>query len=210
MAAQLLYSFNFREDFDQEPIDKEEAALIAVIGERMQYARRDLCKFTIKTAAQLLEIEPGYLNQIELGFNIAAVPLKLLKKAAEIYQVSIDYLFGLNEDWEIAPEVRAARDVTTFLLEHRVKELSKAIARQLRQQRRLDKLAGLVNTLRLELSEVHEAFDRFREINPEFEDMRGGATLQNRMHRANEAAISAQMALIKAKVLPKPETLPEV
>jgi transcriptional regulator with XRE-family HTH domain len=210
MAAQVLYSVNFREDFDQEPTDKEEVALIAIIGERLKWARRDLCKFTIKTAAQLLEIEPKYLNELEQGFNNTTVPLKILKKAAEIYQVSVDYLFGLNEDWEIAPDVRAARDVSTFLLEHRMEMFSQAAAKHLKQQRHMDKLGGLVNSLRLELAEVHEAFDRFKEINPEFEDARGGATLQHRMHRANEAAISAQMALIRFKVLPMPETLPEV
>lgn len=208
MSAQVIYAFQFRESF-VEPIDKEERALIAIVGERLKYARRDLCKFKISTAADLIGIEPNYLNAIEQGFNIDCIPLKTIRKAADVYQVSVDYLIGLNEDWELAEEVRAGRDIAEFLLKHRAEAYSKAIAGQLRQQRRLDNLAGLVNTLRLELAEVHEAFDRFREINPEFEDMRGGATLQNRMHRANEAAISAHLALIKAKVLPKPETLPE-
>lgn len=209
MPAEILYSFRFKEDFYRVPVDKEERALIAIVGERLKEGRK-LCKFTIKMAAELLQIEPQRLNEIEQGFNVDAVPLKMLKKAADVYQVSVDFLFGLaGDDWESAPEVRAARDITTFLFEHRVEVFSKAAGQRLRQQRRLDKLAVQVNALRLALAEVHEAYDKFTELNPEFDDMRGGATLQNRMNRANEAAISAHLALIKCKAIPKPDVLPE-
>lgn len=78
---------------------EEQHALIQMIGKRMTTARL-LNGFSQKKAAGLL----GYANssklaKIEKASDTNSVPFMLISKAAVVYDVSLDYLYGLSQVW---------------------------------------------------------------------------------------------------------------
>lgn len=78
------------------PSGKEQRLLAMAVGERLQIAR-DQAGLSQKDAAQLI----GYANstklsKIETGIHSKQVPLWALKRAAQVYDVSLDYVFSLE------------------------------------------------------------------------------------------------------------------
>lgn len=79
------------------PSGKEQRLLAMAVGERLQIAR-DQAGLSQKDAAQLI----GYANstklsKIETGRHSSQIPLWALKRAAQVYDVSLDYVFNLGE-----------------------------------------------------------------------------------------------------------------
>jgi hypothetical protein len=126
-------------DFHQST-DKRESELVGILAGRFRDAR-DLCGHSVKVAAKLLGIARGDLLKIELGLDVGAPPLWLIKRTAEIYAVSGDYLLGLNDDWDVDdPEVRKERDFLVIMQCLHVESYSKVISEQIRQDNRLKAL----------------------------------------------------------------------
>ena len=72
----------------------EQAAAVKTIGARMRQAR-ELCNLSQSAAAKRL----GYsnsskLSKVEGATDTNSVPLWLILRAAKVYEVSIDFLFG--------------------------------------------------------------------------------------------------------------------
>ena len=75
----------------------DQLQLIAIIGCRMREAR-ELCGYSQAKAAELI----GYKNssklaKIENASDTKSVPIGTLRRAAEIYNVSLDFLFGISD-----------------------------------------------------------------------------------------------------------------
>jgi transcriptional regulator with XRE-family HTH domain len=84
--------------------------IVKTFGARMVEAR-ELCGYSQKKAAKLL----GYRNssklaKIEAASDTNSVPLWLIPKAAEVYEVSIDYLFGVSACWQREPIAAQEKD----------------------------------------------------------------------------------------------------
>jgi hypothetical protein len=185
------------------PADKREAVVISVLGGRFQ-AARDLCGHSVKVAAKLLGIDRGDLLKIELGVDIGASPLWLIKRTAEIYNVSADYLLGLNDDWDVDdPEIRKERDFLSVMQRLHIENYSVVVNDQIRQDNRLRALNTAVAAFGMAVQRIGDVFTRFTEINPHFQDMPGGSPVLRQIKIAEELGQHATCVLARYRALPE-------
>ncbi|EIC30574.1 hypothetical protein Metal_2888 [Methylomicrobium album BG8] len=181
--------------------------VVKTLGERMKVAR-ELCGFSQLKAAKLL----GYANssklaKIEGATDTNSVPLWLIPKAADVYEVSVDFLFGVSDDWERDPvaaqqqqvgqwledrwqEVRDAQDQAFKTLHAKQVELSESIDRTLRRSK-----------------ENFECLEQVRRNNRAFDDLRGGAKLLRLLAETAEDAMGLGFELEKLRTLNEAERL---
>lgn len=177
------------------PTQHEQAALSRLIGERLK-AARELCNLSQQEAARRL----GYANssklaKVENATNATAVPPWLIERAAKLYEVSVDYLFGASQDWDIGPRAAQERDVSRWLFDA-WQELRQHDLRVLRDlHRRVDEIDAAVRSMLDVAGQVDAALVRFAQVNPGFEDMRVGATLTWKVDELTQAARHASAKL---------------
>lgn len=182
-------------------IDKEELSLAASVGARMDEAR-NLCALPQTDAAALLGIDQVELRRIEDGL-FGPLPLKVIRKAAEIYNVSADWLFGLSSDWEVGDEeLRRQRDFASQLQRKIIENHALIIAKQIRQENKVDALSAAAAALGPAIQGIDDSFMRFWEKNQEFANMPGGSAVLGAIDRANAAAHKAAGKLVRVKCLP--------
>lgn len=175
--------------------------MVRVIGERMR-AARELCNLSQSAAAKRLGYaNPSKLSKVEAATDTNSVPLWLIRKAAEVYEVSVDFLFGFTDDWEVGARMTQEREVSAWL----AKALSDGRERDLLALKQLnDRLSVLresVGVAHAMAREADAALERFSELNPEFvEDMRGGARLMNAVKNAVASAHQSSGKLAKLKL----------
>jgi transcriptional regulator with XRE-family HTH domain len=179
--------------------------IVKTFGARMVQAR-ELCGYSQKKAAKLL----GYSNssklaKVEAASDTNSVPLWLIPKAAEVYQVSIDYLFGVSDCWQRDPvaaqeqqvgqwlearwqEVRDAQDRAFKALHDKHAELSDSIERTLRRSK-----------------ENFECLEQVRRNSKAFDDLRGGAKLLRLLAETAEDAMGLGFELEKLRTLAEAE-----
>ena len=174
---------------------KEQAALVKTIGERLKDAR-ELCNLSQQSAAQKL----GYRNssklaKVERATDTNSVPLWLIMRAAKLYEVSVDYLFGLNEDWEKSARLTIERQTGLWLHEQweilRRRDL--AVLQSL--YARTETLDGVVAEQLTLTKELKEALNSFRYLNPDFDDYRGGNRLVSVSEKIQDAILKAESKL---------------
>ena len=158
--------------FDGDP-KREQARLVQTIGARLAEAR-ELCNMSQVVAAQRM----GYsnsskLSKVEGATDTNSVPLWLIVRASRLYDVSLDYLFGESDDWETGLK----RGVQGWLLDEWQKARVRDLATMERLHRRVSAVTTLLPAVANEAERAAEAIQRFAEINPGFDDMRGGARL---------------------------------
>lgn len=180
------------------PNKAEQTNLVRIIGQRMREAR-EMCNINQVDAARRLGYQTSAkLSKIE-GATENSVPLLTIAKAAKLYDVSIDYLMGISEDWEIdakhtidheksqwvgeAWELARRRDLEVLVwLKHRVDAVNTDIP------------AMTSASLRMKA-----AFERFVELNPDFEDMKGGNRLAIALDQLRESSEAADRSLKQYK-----------
>lgn len=173
----------------------ENAELVKTIGTRLKEAR-ELNNMSQQEAARLF----GYrnsskLSKMERAVNSKTVPLVVIAKAARIYQVSIDYLFGLSADWDTGARMTQERETSAWLLHEweSARERDMQVIRRCND--RMQTIDGAVETCIGEVFEVDTALTKFRELNESFEEMRGGATLLRNVERCVMAARESRAKL---------------
>jgi len=179
----------------------EQAAVVKAIGARMREAR-DLCNLSQSVAAKRL----GYsnsskLSKVENATDTNSVPLWLILRAAKVYDVSVDFLFGASDDWETGARMTQEREASAWLMD----VWEKARQRDVETLKKLhDKLEAMGETVAFMLAageEVDAALARFIELNPGFEeDMRGSARLASAINRVAAAAQSAKSKMARFRV----------
>jgi len=180
---------------------KEQAAMVRTIGERMRQAR-ELCNLSQSAAAKRLGYaNPSKLSKVEAATDTNSVPLWLIRKAAEVYEVSVDFLFGFTDDWEVGARMTQEREVSAWL----AKALSDARERDLVALKQLnDRLTVLRDAVAIGIAmnrEADAALERFIQLNPEFaEDMRGSNRLVSAVKNAVAAAHQSGAKLAKLKL----------
>lgn len=151
----------------------ENVEVVRTFGQRMKEAR-ELNKLNQVEAARLL----GYANssklaKVELASDTNSVPFWLIPKAAKLYDVSIDFLFGISDDWEHDPEVSQQRQIGQWLFER----AERSRAAELNAMRVLfNKLVVVQKAVSLHLKrskELKQLVDRIAEINQPTEESAG-------------------------------------
>ena len=171
---------------------QEQAAAVKTIGARMRQAR-ELCNLSQSAAAKRLGYQnPSKLSKVEGATDTNSVPLWLIVRAARVYEVSVDFLFGATDDWEVGARMTQERETSAWLFD----AWEKARQRDMETLKRLhDRVQTLTEAVAVMLAASEEsalALARFAELNPEFEEMRAGSRLVGAVERANDAAKNAK------------------
>lgn len=179
------------------PSRQEQVLLACKVGERLREAR-EMQGYSQVKAAQLL----GYANstklaKIEGGRDSSQIPLWVVKRAALLYDVSIDYLLGNTENMEVDERrCHAARDTIILMREewerHRWRDM--LVTREV--QERVEAVEELAMLMAQQLHEAQDALSRVEELNPRrWENVKGGARLQSAVERAAATGRTAESKL---------------
>lgn len=181
----------------RRPSREEQLRLAQKVGERLRESR-EFSGYSQNRAAVLL----GYSNssrlaKIEQGYS-TQIPLWVMKKAAQVYQVSLDYLLGNSECME--PEDRAQyllRDTIALMREDWERQRWRDMLVTGNLARRVGYIESQVVALEREARTAAAALEAFAAINPGWEDMRGGAPLAASIARTNCHARTAVSRLLQ-------------
>ncbi len=179
----------------------ENIEVLKVVGSRMR-AARELCGFSLSQASKLLHYKnPSKLCKVEQGSDTKAIPLWLVLRAAKLYEVTTDYLFGMTDDWEKDPVVYQQRQVGVWLLEH-FENSKKAELNAMRVlHNRQWVIFKAINNVLSRSSENLEYAKRVREMNPEFDEMKGGNRLMWLLDQTEQEVKGLIREMEKIKVL---------
>ena len=99
------------------PKANSRAALAKNMGLRLRASRESIGMAQGEAARRL-----GYANQtklakIEGGTDTNSVPHWVVLRAARLYDVSIDYIYGESDDWELSARALQERDMAKWMME---------------------------------------------------------------------------------------------
>lgn len=170
------------------------AAIVITIGRRLIEAR-ELTGMGQAAAAQMLGVPLKVLIRHERPNDRLTVSLTLIQRAAEAYEVSLDFLFGVSDDWETGARMTQERAVSRWLFREFDSARCEQMAELRRIHNRIELLGGIIRRIAEHGDMVVRAFDRFRELNPAFEDARGGANLESSIDRLFASSKFASLTL---------------
>lgn len=174
----------------------DQFAVVKTIGTRMREAR-ELCGMSLTIAAERLGYKnPSKLSKIEGATDTNSVPVWTIRRAAEIYEVSTDYLFGLTADWEVGMQARQERAVSRWLFNAFEQARARDLAELVRLHERLDALALRLPEIALAAERTDEALRRVADLNRTWEqEIRGGARLMVAVEKLLEVVRTARKEL---------------
>lgn len=178
----------------------EQAEVVKAIGARMRQAR-ELCNLSQSAAAKRL----GYsnsskLSKVEGATDTNSVPLWLILRAAKVYEVSVDFLFGITDDWETGARMSIERETSAWLFDAWEKARHRDMAALKKLHDKIEAMSEAVALMLAATNDVGAALARFTELNRDFDDMPGGARLLNAVGRAVEAARVAKAKMERFRV----------
>lgn len=174
----------------------EQAKIVRTIGERMREAR-ELCNLSQSEAARRLGYAtPSKLSKIEKATDTNSVPLWVIVRAAKLYGVSVDFIFGVSKDWEADTRKHPERDMSKWLLDAIEAQRQRDMKVILNLFQRLNELDDCSAEMLQRVLLVDEAFTKFTALNPTFfDEMKGGASLKFAIDRSVESAKYQSMQL---------------
>lgn len=184
----------------------EQAELVHLIGARMRQAR-ELCNLSQSAAARRLGYaNPSKLSKVELATDTNSVPLWLIVRAARVYEVSVDYLFGVADDWETG----VCRGVQGWMFDAWEKARQRDLASLEHLHAEIAAVSTHLTAMAAGAHEVTQALDTLRARNPAFDDMPASGTLAGRLERLQERARAGELALKRfhLNLSPKPPATP--
>lgn len=177
------------------PSNAEKLELDRLIGQRLKQARV-MNNLTQKEAAPRLGFATGSkLSLAELGDIRYAPRPWLIVAAANLYQVSTDYLMGLTENFDPGDRPGCFYRTSRWMLDkwEQARERDLEVLRQL--HRRVDCCTTATKELTDAAALVDAVLTRFRELNEGFDDMPAGARLSFAIEQLSDAAQRAQLRL---------------
>lgn len=161
------------------------AALVKIVGERMK-AARELCNMSqAEAAAHLGYANPSKLNKIEKASDTDSVPFWVIREAAQLYDVSTEYLFGLSDDFETG----CYRGITPFLQQQWDKQRARDLKTLAILNSRITSALEALPALQAAADYAMASIEVFEQRNEDFNELPGGARLQASARRL-QAAIS--------------------
>jgi transcriptional regulator with XRE-family HTH domain len=176
--------------------------VVKIFGERVREAR-ELCGFSQVKAAELL----GYQNssklaKIEGATDTNSIPIWLIVRAAHIYDVSCDFLFGISDDWERDPVVSQQRQVGRWLFDHWEKAKLAEVNAIRMLSNKICTLEKMASKLLNRSQENLEMLRKVQELNPEvFDELKGGAKLLRLLTETAEDAMGISYELKRYKAV---------
>ncbi|MGZ8220242.1 MAG: helix-turn-helix domain-containing protein [Methylobacter sp.] len=183
--------------------DKREAKEVRILAGRLKEAR-ELCAHTVAVASQLLGVSREDLLRVESGVDIGRIPLWLIRRSAEVYNVPSDYLFGLCDNFDgDDPEAFRERDFLAIMQRLHIENYRVVVNEQIKLDNRLKALNTAVTSFGIAVQRINEVFERFTSLNPEFEDMPASAPVLRQINIAEELGQHAACVLKRYKCLPE-------
>lgn len=172
-----------------------QAEVVKKIGERLREAR-ELCGISqIEAAKRMGYANSSRLARIERGSD-TSVPLWLIVKAAKVYEVSIDFLFGAADDWYSSPRMRQEREVSSWLFDAWEQQRKKDMELLKAINDRLQSVTNITGETLDQAVALDEAFNRFMGFSGrKFDDLKGSATVVKRIEDTVSKAKTAKEAL---------------
>lgn len=171
---------------------KTEIAINKVIGSRLHEAR-ELCGWTqIVAAGQIGRVTPNELSLIESGRYKTTISPVIIKRAAEVYNVSTDFLFGFTVDWELDPIVREERDFLSHIQSILLHNQSKALSQLIVQQAQINELSRSHKKLIYSIMSIK--YDNIDDLSIS-------------VQKARQAAQDAALSLFEQKLISKDDLL---
>lgn len=158
-----------------------------IIAQRLREAR-EIANISVKNAARQLGFKTqSALCKIEKG--LIKPSINLILQAAQLYDVSADFIFGLNDDWEKSLYCRQQRDCNSWII-HAINKNNNDVLQTLNIiKNKLYNLVEISEFLALKSQETNDAFLRFVELNKDdFLDLKGGAKLEKLITEIYNAA----------------------
>ena len=169
----------------------EQAKLVRVFGERMRQAR-ELSNMSQSVAAKRLGYaNPSKLSKVEGATDTNSIPLWLIPRAAKVYEVSVDFLFGLSEDFEVG----VPRVASNWMLDAWEQARLRDIAAMEELHRVVAGVATNIDGFGAATSGIAEAITRFRVRNPNFDDCPASAMVLTRLGKLEAVARDAESVL---------------
>jgi transcriptional regulator with XRE-family HTH domain len=169
----------------------EQAALVRTVGERMRQAR-ELCNLSQSEAARRIGYaNPSKLSKVEAATDTNSVPLWLIRKAAEVYEVSVDFLFGITNDWETG----VPRGTQGWLLDAWERARQRDLRTLDRVHAEVVTVAKTTDELLVAVNGVGEALTIYHERNEGFEETPASNVLVTRIAKLESAARNAEAGL---------------
>lgn len=178
----------------------QDLAIARTIGQRLKQAR-ELNNLNLLDAS----IKLGYgnsskLSKIENAQATNTVPIWLINKAANLYQVTVDWIFGRSSDWELSAYACDSREQQHYIVDM----LNEARARDLEVLCRVNNRSVVVGKATHELIEAIEkinlALNSFSNLHPEFEESMRSSRLINDIKRAARASTDAKVKLAQLRL----------
>lgn len=176
----------------------EQAELVRVIGDRLRESR-EMCNLSQSESAKRMGYaNPSKLSKVEGATDTNSVPLWLIVRAAKVYEVSVDFLFGLSDDFEN----REPPGAQSWLLDAWQKMRERDLAALEQLHREIAAVASHTAELVAGAAEVADALTRLRTRCPEFDDLPASAVV-GRIERLHERACVADGALKRFRLGPQ-------
>lgn len=182
-------------------IRHEVVALTKTIGTRMKEAR-ELAGISQSDAARRLGYKnSAKLSKIENASDGYPVPILTIWRAAMLYEVSVDFLFGQSDDWERSARMTQERRTSAWIFD--VFEDAKRchVAAMQAINNRQEVLMEVNGLLAQAISGVAAALLRYRELNQDFDDTRASSVIVGAVERAEAAVRYADAKRRKEKFM---------
>ena len=195
-SAETNNDRKMREKSPETPaLRRKQIEAVKTIGARLK-ASRVLSNLSLSEAARRLGYSnPSKLSKVENATDTNSVPLWLIRDAAELYEVSTEYLFGLSDDWECG----AHRGMTPYLLDQWDRMRSRDLQALIALQQHVEAATAVIPAIQRDAQGVIDAINRLADLNgDEFLELRGGSILTaaaNRLKKSAGDALEAERRL---------------
>lgn len=174
------------------PSKQDQAILSREVGIRLRESRIMSGLSQVDAAKRLGYENSSKLAKIEKGQS-SRIPLWVIRKAAVLYDVSCDYLFGVTQTMERDDVSHASlRELHAFVFAEFDKRHAQDIAVMMSIRSRLETIQQSIVLAAMQAQQLEEA-KLFIESQPEWLDIKGGNRLITYIDRINHTVTSASI-----------------
>ena len=182
--------------YSSTPTRQEQQVMAKSVGERLKEAREMVGLAQLEAATQIGYANSSKLSKIEKGKHSSQIPMWMLKRAAQVYDVSLDYLLGITETMERnGPDHSIMREMMIHMREEWNISRGRDLLITERLNGRIRQLEDCFAHMESAASDAELALARVVELNPEWQDMRGGSRLADATQATSAAIRNAQHGL---------------
>ena len=176
------------------PNRQEQAELARQVGAKLKEAREMVGLSQLNAAKQIGYANSTKLSKIETGRHSSQIPMWVLKRASQIYDVSLDYLLGVTESMEREDTRHTAlREMMVHMREDWERIRGRDVLVQANMLERIGNVESSVLYIDTEAAEAEKALVRMIELNPgKWDETKGGCKLFSTVQSTAAAARTAR------------------